>query len=171
MHISSFMLRGAFDDSTQRKLLHCANIAAPGSIAPSHDISITKDSWDCAVCFANLLRVLQLVLHGTAVATAHSISPGHNRPIDKESSKSAAGVLDVPVLIPHGTTVTTSFSTTTSQQIHRSEWQQKRRQSLWSAARSSADPAQHCCHHRRQRYPRSQRIHCQERQQKLRLHT
>ena len=62
----------------------------------------------------NLLHILQLILHGTAVTTLVSIAPSHDRSIAKNGCKSTVSGLDLLHILqltlrsPAGTTVPTT---------------------------------------------------------------
>ena len=79
-------------------------------MTPGHDGSISKNGSESAERGLDLLHLLQLMPHGTAVTTKGSITPGHNRSIAENGGESPACGLDmlhVFQLILHSSTVTT----------------------------------------------------------------
>ena len=86
--------------------------------APGNDRAINEDgSKGCKgrkLSCLNLLHILQLISHSTAVTTAASIAPGHHGAIRKDSRKGIVGCLNllhVFQLISHSTAITTAEST------------------------------------------------------------
>ena len=99
-----------------------------------------------------MLHTLQAILHSTAVTTFVSTTPGHDRPIAENGSKSAVialNLLHIPQLILHSTTVTTAASMPPSDDRSVQKYSEK----LGSAAHASAELEQSCCYHHDQTGP------------------